>query len=102
MGAQLVLIVNHKLAQHYWPNQDPLGKRLRIGTPEMQTPWMTIIGEVADVKLSSPDDPTKEQYFIPATQVREAIGSLASPDELDGNGGYIVLLFGDGARTDGE
>ncbi len=51
-GAQLVMIVNRQLAQHYWPNQDPIGKRLRIGTQEMQTPWLTVVGEVADVKLS--------------------------------------------------
>ena len=90
-GAQLVLIVNQKLAQHYWPNQDPIGKRLRVGTPEMQTPWLTIVGEVADVKLSSPDDPTKEQYFIPSGQAKGAAGSLAQPDDLSGDGGYIVL-----------
>jgi predicted permease len=90
-GAQLVLIVNRKLAQHYWPNQDPIGKRLRVGTAEMQTPWLTIVGEVADIKLSSPDDPTKEQYFGPVEQSEEAIGSLASPDDLSGNGGYMIL-----------
>jgi putative ABC transport system permease protein len=90
-GAQLVLIVNRKLAQHYWPNQDPIGKRLRVGAPEMQTPWLTIVGEVADVKLSSPDDPTKEQYFIPSDQAIGAAGSLAQPDDLSGDGGYIVL-----------
>jgi predicted permease len=90
-GAQLVLIVNQKLAQHYWPNQDPIGKRLRIGTAEMKTPWLTIVGEVADVKLSSPDDPTKQQYFIPVDQALGAAGSLAQPDDLSGDGGYIVL-----------
>ena len=90
-GAPLVMIVNRKLAQHYWPNQDPIGKRLRLGTPEMQTPWMTVVGEVADVKLGAPDDPTKEQYFGPVAQAEESIGSLASPSDLNGNGGYIVL-----------
>jgi putative ABC transport system permease protein len=90
-GAQLVLIVNRKLAQHYWPNQDPIGKRLRIGTAEMKTPWMTIVGEVADIKLSSPDEPTKEEYYLPVDQLEQAIGSLASPGDLNGNGGYIVL-----------
>jgi predicted permease len=90
-GAQLVLIVNHKLAQHYWPNQDPIGKRLRIGTPEMKTPWMTIVGEVADIKLSSPDEPTKEEYYLPVDQLEQVFGSLASPGDLNGSGGYIVL-----------
>jgi predicted permease len=64
-GKQLVVMVNRKLAEHFWPYKSPIGKRIRIGTPEMQTPWMTIVGEVADVKLSSPDDPTKEQFYFP-------------------------------------
>ena len=49
---QLVAIVNHKLAEHYWPGADPIGKRMRIGTPDMQTPWLTMVGEIADVKQS--------------------------------------------------
>lgn len=91
-GKQLVLIVNQKLAQHYWPGQDAIGKRLRIGTPEMQTPWMTIVGVVANVALASPDDPAKEQYYVPAAQAEEDAGALANPaTDLNGNGGYIVL-----------
>ena len=90
-GSQLVLIVNHGLAQHFWPGQDPIGKRLRIGTPEMQTPWMTVVGEVADVKLTSPDEPANMQYYTPEDQVEDDIGSLGSPTDLNGNGGYIAL-----------
>ena len=90
-GAQLVLIVNRALAQHYWPGQDPIGKRLRVGTQEMKTPWLTIVGEVADVKLSSPDETTKEEYYEPVDQAEEEIGALASPGDLNGNGGFIVL-----------
>jgi predicted permease len=90
-GAQLVTIVSHKLAQHYWPNQDPIGKRLRVGIQEMKTPWLTIVGEVADVKLSSPDEKTKEEYYEAVDQAEEDIGALASPGELNGDGGFIVL-----------
>jgi predicted permease len=91
-GSQLVLIVNHGLAQHYWPGQDPIGKHLRIGTPEMQTPWMTVVGEVADVKLTSPDEPANMQYYTPEDQVEDDIGSLGNPaTDLNGNGGFITL-----------
>ena len=91
-GTQLVLVVNRKLAQHYWPGQDPIGKRLRIGTPEMQTPWITVVGEVADVKLTSPDLPAPAQYYISADQAEDIAGSLANPEtDLNGNGGYIVM-----------
>ncbi len=92
--AQLAVIVNRKLAEHYWPNQNPIGKRLHIGTAEMQTPWLTIVGEIADVKLGSPDAETKEQYYMTVGQTEKAIGSLAQPTDLNGNGGYIVLRSG--------
>ncbi len=90
-GSQLVVIVNHKFAQRFWPGQDPIGKRLRIGSPELQTPWMTVVGEVADVKLKSPDQPSIEQYYEPELQGLDDGGSLVSPTDVDGNGGYIVL-----------
>jgi len=91
-GSQLAIIVNHKLAQHYWPGQDPIGKRIRIGTPEMQMPWLTIVGEVADVKVTSPDEPSKEQYYVPVDQLEDDFGSLANPaTDLNGNGGFIAM-----------
>ncbi len=90
-NTQLVAIVNRKLAQHYWPGSDPIGKRLRIGTQEMQTPWVTVVGEVADVKEDSPDAPGKEQWYQLVEQVEKSLGSLASPTDLQGNGGYVAL-----------
>jgi predicted permease len=90
--AQLVAIVNHKLAEHYWPGSSPLGKRLRLGLQETNpTPWVTIVGEVADVKESSPDVPNKEQYYEPIAQAEKDIGPFASPTDLNGNGGSIVV-----------
>jgi predicted permease len=91
-GAPLVMIVNRKLAEHYWPNQDPIGKRVRIGTAEMQTPWLTVVGEVEDVKLGAPDDPSKEEYYGTVAQEEETFGTLANPaTDLNGNGGYILV-----------
>ena len=76
---QLVAIVNHKLAEHCWPGSDPIGKRLRLGMQETKTPWVTVVGEVADVKEASPDVPSKEQYYQPVEQYEKSIGSFASP-----------------------
>lgn len=90
-GTQLVMIVNRKMAQHYWPNQDPIGKHVRIGTQQMQTPWITVVGEVSDTQLLSPDNPATEQYYTPLDQAEQDIGALAQPGDLQGAGGYIVL-----------
>src|SRR5437667_6289053 len=88
---QLVAIVNHKLAAHCWPGSNPVGKRLRLGMQETKTPWMTVVGEVADVKEASPDVPSKEQYYEPVEQLEKSIGPYASPTDLNGNGGSIVV-----------
>jgi hypothetical protein len=90
-GAPLVAIVNRKLAGHYWPGQDPIGKRLRLGMPEWQMPWLTIVGEVADVKQGSPDIDTQEQYYQPVGQYAASIGSFGSPTDVNGNAGFITL-----------
>jgi predicted permease len=88
---QLVVIVNHEFAEHYWPHQDPVGKRMRIGTVKAATPWMTVVGEVADAKLTSPDADASEQFYQPVAQLEKDAGPLALPTDLNGNGGYIVL-----------
>jgi predicted permease len=90
-GSPLVAIVNRKLAEHYWPGQDPIGKRLRRGMPETATPWMTVVGEVDDVKLGSPDRETAQQVYQPVTQMAASEGVFASGNELSADYGYIVL-----------
>ena len=91
-SGQLVAIVNRKLAEQSWPHQDPIGKRIRIGTTAMVTPWATVVGEVEDVKESSPDQPAKQQLYFTVAEGTAIAGSLATtPGNLNGNGGYIAL-----------
>ena len=90
--AQLVVIVNKTLADQSWPGQDPIGRRLRLGTTEMQTPWATVIGEVAEIKEGSPDAAPRQQFYIPVDEQEKFVGALGNPaTDINGNGGYIVL-----------
>jgi predicted permease len=90
-GSQLVAIVNRKVAERYWPAQDPIGKRLRRGMPETATPWMTVVGEVDDVKLGSPDEETMQEVYQPVTQTVASEGVFANVGELSATYGWIVL-----------
>jgi len=90
-GSQLAAIVNRKMAERYWPGQDPIGKRLRRGMPETSTPWMTVVGEVDDVKLGSPDAETMPQVYQPVIQTVASEGVFASAGELSATDGWIVL-----------
>jgi hypothetical protein len=52
---------------------------------------MTVVGEVDDVKLGSPDAETIQQVYQPITQTVASEGVLASAGELSGTDGWIVL-----------
>ena len=91
LGSQPVVIVNRKLAEHYWPGQSPVGKRMRMGLPETPTPWLVIVGEVTDVKLGSPDEESTGQMYEPTTQGIADYGSMAPTTATAGDSGYIAM-----------
>ena len=87
----LVVIVNRKFAEHYWPGQDPIGKRIHIGFRETPLPWMTVVGEIGDIKQKSADSDVTEQIYQPMSQFKRGLGQFAPPDLLTGSGGSIAL-----------
>jgi predicted permease len=87
----LVAIVNRSLAEHYWPGQDPVGKRIHFGLQNMPVPWMTIVGEIGDIRQSSADSPVEEQIYQPASQAKTTYGQFAPDGMLNANGGGIVV-----------
>jgi len=90
-SAPLVVIINRTLAEHYWPGQDPIGKRLHRGPAEANLPWLTVVGEIGDVKEIAGDVPTEEQFYLPSSQSRADAGSFAPPGMLTGNSGSIIV-----------
>jgi predicted permease len=90
-NSPLAVIVNRKLAEHYWPGQNPIGKRLHWGLPETPLPWMTVVGETGDIKQRAADAATQEQIYQPAGQALVSFGQFAPPDMLSGDHGYIVM-----------
>jgi len=89
--SSLVAIVNERLARHFWPGQDAIGKRIRWGMVETPTPWMTVVGVIGDIRQSTPDVATQYQIYQPFSQNVASYGSLAPADSLNAQGGAIVL-----------
>ena len=48
-GANPVAVINEKMAKRYWPNEDPIGRRITLGLPRPDNPWITIVGIAKDV-----------------------------------------------------
>jgi putative ABC transport system permease protein len=63
-----VTIIDQRLAREYWPNESPLGKRVRFGPPEENRPWHTIVGVVGAVRQQSLDQTERNTVYIPHAQ----------------------------------
>jgi predicted permease len=48
-GKPLVAIIDESTARKYWPDRDPLGRRVRFGRDPTK-PWTTVVGVVKDIK----------------------------------------------------
>jgi putative ABC transport system permease protein len=62
------VIVTEKVVQRFWPGQDPIGKRIRVGRdiPDNTNPWLNIVGVVGNTTSRDiPENPTPdpELYF---------------------------------------
>jgi len=64
-----VAIVNETMARQYWPGENVLGRRFKLGDPEEDTPWMEIVGVVADVRQMGLDEPVKAEMYLPYQQI---------------------------------
>jgi predicted permease len=72
-GAPLVVVINESMARQFFPDRDPLGQRIQLGTsPDPQFPWMTIAGIVGDVKQSF-EAGSNAEMFIPYAQFPDPI-----------------------------
>jgi predicted permease len=81
-----VVLVNQAFARHYYPGQDPLGKRFTFAGRDKGLP-QDIIGMVRDVRLQSVRDPAPPAIFVP---LRRLGGMLAV--RTDGDPWKVVPL----------
>jgi hypothetical protein len=65
-GAPVVVIVNQTLAQRYFPNENPLGKRIGGLRPDLK--WKTIVGVVADAKNDGLKSEPQPETYSPIAQ----------------------------------
>ena len=79
------------MAAHSWPGQRAVGKRMHVGNPQKGYPWATVVGVVADVKMGSRDEPSDDQWYMPAEQPATLNGSDFAGTLTGPASGYITL-----------
>jgi putative ABC transport system permease protein len=88
--APLVAIVDQRLAANLWPGQVPLGRRVRLGPPDVPPellpdfPWRTVVGVVGNVRDGGPSVPPSNEgiVYLPIAQRPENAVYLALRTKL--------------------
>jgi putative ABC transport system permease protein len=76
MGSQPVAIIDETMQRKYWPNEDPVGKRITFQGGQQNPIWREIVGIVGHVKHKGLEGESRVQYYIPHSQVQNANMSL--------------------------
>jgi putative ABC transport system permease protein len=82
--APRIVVVNETFAKRFFPNTDPIGKRIRLGKLTHDFPWATIVGIVGDVRGFALEESPLPTMYWPVAQIRET-PSLAIVVGTNGN-----------------
>jgi putative ABC transport system permease protein len=65
-----VVLISESLAKRKFPNQDPIGQRVRLGPNALHDnlPWATVVGVVGNVRQASLALSQSDAFYTPTTQ----------------------------------
>jgi len=63
-----VVVINEALARTFWHEADPLGRRMKFGDLADNTPWLTVIGVVGNVRGFTIEQAIEPEAYTPFTQ----------------------------------
>src|SRR5262245_62272460 len=82
--SQKVALINQTMADQLWPNQDPIGRRIRFtGDDKNPQPWRTIVGVVSDVSQYALDKKPPMQFYLPHSQFATSFNNIVAKTEND-------------------
>ena len=65
-NAPPVVVINDALARTYWPNENPVGRRIKLRAPGARSSfaWNTVVGVIADARTESLADASTPQMYL--------------------------------------
>ncbi len=64
-GSPWVVVINETMAKRFWPDEDPVGKRIRFLYDWMDDGSATVVGIAADVRYANPGAPEAASFYMP-------------------------------------
>jgi putative ABC transport system permease protein len=64
-----VAVIDETMAKAYWPNEDAVGQRVKLGGRQSPRPWMTVVGVVKHVRYRTLEAKSRVQVYFPHAQI---------------------------------
>jgi predicted permease len=90
-----VAAVDQRFAERYWPGQDPLQRRFKLGQ-DPAAPWITVVGVVRNLTLEDVDDDPQPSVLLPMRQAPVRFATIAV--RLDGDAAAFAPRLAELAR----
>ena len=89
-SSEPVMLVNEAAVRAYWPEGDARGQRVRFGTTD-DSPWVRVVGVVADVRHYDLETPPIPQVYLPQSQSTDSYLVLVAraPADMDDLGAWL-------------
>jgi putative ABC transport system permease protein len=62
--AAATLVINETMARTYWPDESPIGRRLKLTAYDREAPWFTVAGVVNDTRYTALDSALRPQVYV--------------------------------------
>jgi predicted permease len=68
-SSQPVAVISAEMARKYWPDENPLGRRIWFDSFSRMVQWVTVVGIAGDVRQNGLTEPVEVLAYVPHTQV---------------------------------
>ena len=76
-------IISQRMADQFWPGDDPIGKRFRLGWPELHAPWVQIVGVVGNTTQIGLDRGESPEFYLSLRQFPTPEGYVVVRTRMD-------------------
>lgn len=85
-GQPGVVVINETMARRYWPNENALGKRIRL-SPHAKAPWLQVVGIAGDARNFGLDAEARAEVYVsylqsPSERMRVLLRTVPEPTSM--------------------
>jgi predicted permease len=91
--SKFVAVVSESLARRYWPNENPIGKRLFVSFFDRE-----IVGVAGDIRVRGLERNSEPQVYIPSRQIPDGWMPFYAPKDLVIRGGSNAAALAPSVR----